>query len=243
MIPPSAETSSKVLSSDFDKSEILIDVRGVTKSYESDNRLVHALQGIDLHVPRGQFLAIVGRSGCGKSTLLNLLGGLDSPTAGDMTVAGQNLAGFNETDFTRYRRNVAGIVFQFFNLLPLLTVQENAALPALLAGVPRNEAFARAEQLLRSVGLEHRLQQQASLLSGGEMQRVAVARALINDPVLVLADEPTGNLDSQSAGGVLESLRELCRSQNKTVLMVTHSREAAAIADRIEEMRDGRFVK
>jgi len=223
-------------------SDILLEVRGVTKSYQADNRTVHALQGIDLSVPRGQFLAIVGRSGCGKSTLLNLLGGLDRPTSGELIVAGENLANFNENDFTRYRRNVAGIVFQFFNLLPLLSVQENTALPALLAGVARSEAFERADRLLRSVGLEHRLQQQASLLSGGEMQRVAIARALINDPQLVLADEPTGNLDSQSAGGVLDALRELCRSQNKTVLMVTHSREAAAVADRIEEMRDGRFV-
>ncbi|MDF2441127.1 MAG: putative transport system ATP-binding protein [Abditibacteriota bacterium] len=222
--------------------EALIEVRGVTKSYQADNRTVHALQGIDMSVSRGQFVAIVGRSGCGKSTLLNLLGGLDQPTSGDMLVAGRNLATFSEADFTRYRRDVAGIVFQFFNLLPLLTVRENAALPALLAGVPRSESFERADRLLQSVGLEHRLQQQASLLSGGEQQRVAIARALINDPQLVLADEPTGNLDSQSAGGVLDALRELCRSQNKTVLMVTHSREAAAIADRIEEMRDGQFI-
>ena len=224
-----------------------IDLQNVCKTYriedaEHSGREVRALQGINLTVARGEFLAIVGRSGCGKSTLLNLLGGLDAPDSGQMHVAGQHLETFDEAAFTRYRRDTVGIVFQFFNLLPLLTVIENAALPALLAGKPRHEVLRRAENLLVSVGLGDRLQQQASLLSGGEMQRVAVARALINQPQVLLADEPTGNLDSQSAQDVLEALRNLTRDGEHTVVMVTHSREAAAIADEIRTMRDGNFV-
>ncbi len=173
------------------ESNSAIDLRAVCKSYrideEANQREVRALQNVDLQVERGKFLAIVGRSGCGKSTLLNLLGGLDAPDSGQMCVAGQRLETFDETAFTRYRRDTVGIVFQFFNLLPLLTVIENAALPALLAGKPRRETLQRAEKLLISVGLGDRLQQQASLLSGGEMQRVAVARALINQPQVLFS--------------------------------------------------------
>ncbi len=221
----------------------LIEIAGLTKNYQVEKRVVHALQGVDLIVPSGQFLAIVGRSGCGKSTLLNLLGGLDTPSAGQLQVGGADVAALDERGLTNYRRDTVGIVFQFFNLMPLLTATENAALPALLAGKPKKPTFERARILLEKVGLGHRLDQGASLLSGGEMQRVAVARALINDPLLILADEPTGNLDSQSSQAVLGALRELTRDEGKTVVMVTHSREAAAIADVTREMRDGVFVE
>lgn len=221
----------------------LIEIAKLTKSYQVDKRVVHALQGVDLIVPSGQFLAIVGRSGCGKSTLLNLLGGLDTPSAGQIQVGGADVAALDERGLTNYRRDTVGIVFQFFNLMPLLTATENTALPALLAGKPKKPTFERARMLLEKVGLGHRLDQGASLLSGGEMQRVAVARALINDPLLILADEPTGNLDSQSSQAVLDALRELTRDEGKTVMMVTHSREAAAIADVTREMRDGVFVE
>lgn len=220
----------------------IITLNGVAKSYMAEGRMVNALQGVDLEVPRGQFMALVGRSGCGKSTLLNLLGGLDKPSTGAVQVNGLNLANLNETQLTQYRRDVVGIVFQFFNLLPLLTVLENTALPALLAGKDKKLSQARAAELLNIVGLGARLHQQASLLSGGEMQRVAVARALINDPQLILADEPTGNLDSKSAEPVLNGLYNLAKQEYKTVVMVTHSREAAAIADVTREMRDGKFV-
>lgn len=219
----------------------LISLRGVTKSYQAEGRTVDALRGVDLDVPAGEFLAIIGRSGCGKSTLLNILGGLDAPTAGTVTVSGERMERAGDAALTRYRRATVGIVFQFFNLMPLLTVLENAALPALLAGKPRRETEQRARELVARVGLEHRAMQQASLLSGGEMQRVAVARALINDPPLILADEPTGNLDSDSADSVLGALRELT-ALGKTVVMVTHSREAAGLADTTREMLDGRFV-
>ena len=220
----------------------LIEIADLTKTYEVEKRAVHALQGVNLSVPGGQFLAIIGRSGCGKSTLLNLLGGLDTPTQGVLKVGGADVAALDERGLTDYRRDTVGIVFQFFNLMPLLTATENAALPALLAGKPKKPTLQRARLLLEKVGLGHRLDQGASLLSGGEMQRVAVARALINDPLLILADEPTGNLDSQSSQSVLDALAELARDEGKTVVMVTHSREAAAIADVTREMRDGVFV-
>jgi ABC-type lipoprotein export system ATPase subunit len=220
----------------------MIVLHQVTKRYTVADRAVHALQGVDLEVGNGEFLALVGRSGCGKSTLLNLLGGLDVPSSGSLSVAGEEIQNYSEKQLTNYRRDRVGIVFQFFNLLPLLTVLENTALPALLAGKNRAATLERAELLLRNVGLGERLQQQVSLLSGGEMQRVAVSRALINDPQLILADEPTGNLDSKSAELVLDALRTLAKSEGKTVVMVTHSREAASIADKIREMSDGRFV-
>ena len=220
----------------------LIRLEGVTKTYTMEKRTVHALHGVNLEVPHGQFLAIVGRSGCGKSTLLNLLGGLDKPSVGTVHVADLDLAQLDDDALTQYRRATVGIVFQFFNLLPLLTVLENATLPALLAGRNKKQSIRRARELLDAVELSERADQQASLLSGGEMQRVAVVRALINDPPLLLADEPTGNLDSKSAQPVLRALHELSRSQAKTVVMVTHSREAATIADLTREMRDGQFV-
>lgn len=220
----------------------LIQIENLTKNYEVEGRVVGALQGIDLNVPEGEFLALVGRSGCGKSTLLNLLGGLDTPTTGSLRVAREEISALDERGLTDYRRHTVGIVFQFFNLMPLLSALENAALPALLAGKPKKATLQRAADLLEAVGLSHRLHQGASLLSGGEMQRVALARALINDPQLILADEPTGNLDSHSAQSVLEALSNLARSEGKTVVMVTHSLEAAQIADVTREMRDGKFV-
>jgi putative ABC transport system ATP-binding protein len=223
-------------------SDNLIALRRVTKSYVVEERTVHALQSVDLDVRRGEFLVIVGRSGCGKSTLLNLMGGIDKPSSGEVLVAGQDIAQMNEAQLTQYRRSTVGIVFQFFNLMPLLTVLENATLPALLAGKDKRQSETRARELLVSVGLGERIDQQASLLSGGEMQRVAVARALINDPQLLLADEPTGNLDSQSAASVLDALRMVTQNEGKTVVMVTHSREAAQSGTIVREMRDGQFI-
>ncbi len=225
-----------------DDSPLIISLRDVSKRYVTEGRTVHALQNIDLEVRRGEFLVLVGRSGCGKSTLLNLLGGLDKPSSGSVLVAGQDLALMNEASLTQYRRDTVGMVFQFFNLMPLLTVLENTILPALLAGKNKQQSEARGRELLTAIGLGERIAQQASLLSGGEMQRVAVARALINDPPLLLADEPTGNLDSQSAEAVLAALKSLTQREGKTVVMVTHSREAAQQGTLIREMRDGQFV-
>ena len=207
-IPQSPETSpnNRVLDSP------LVQLRNVTKTYLVEGREVQALKTVDLDVARGEFLVLVGRSGCGKSTLLNLLGGLDKPTSGEIRVSGKNIALMNDAQLTKYRRETVGIVFQFFNLMPLLTTLENAVLPALLSGKNRRQSLERARQLLEDVGLSHRIDQQVSLLSGGEMQRVALARALINDPQLILADEPTGNLDSRSAEPVLNALRDLAQN-------------------------------
>jgi putative ABC transport system ATP-binding protein len=237
---PQLETSP--FSPDVSTHNAIIALCDVSKTYVAEGRTVHALRGVHLEVARGEFFVIVGRSGCGKSTLLNLLGGIDKPSGGEVLVNGQNVAQMNEAQLTQYRRATVGIVFQFFNLMPLLTVLENTLLPALLAGKKREAVEDRGKVLLESVGLSHRIEQQASLLSGGEMQRVAVARALINDPQLVLADEPTGNLDSQSAGAVLEALKNLTQREGKTVVMVTHSREAAQTGTLVREMRDGLFV-
>ena len=244
---PSPTQQSPEKSTPTESGEPLIHIRGLAKDYEvaqhDATREVHALRGVDLDVEQGEFLAIIGRSGCGKSTLLNLLGGIDKPNAGILRVAELDVGDLSEKQLTQYRRATVGIVFQFFNLLPLLTVLENTTLPALLAGAARKESTLRAQELLESVGLSHRINQQASLLSGGEMQRVALARALINNPPLLLADEPTGNLDSKSAEIVLQALKNLTEARKKTVVMVTHSRDAATYADNVREMSDGAFIQ
>ncbi len=204
--------------------------------------VVRALDSLSLEVPAGEFVAIVGRSGSGKSTLLNLAAGIDRPTRGEVWVAGRELSRLTDDELTRERRDRIGIVYQFFNLLATLDVRENVALPSLLARRPERESLARAEALLAEVGLAHRLRSRPHMLSGGEMQRAAIARALMAEPRLVLADEPTGNLDSRAAAAVVETLGSLAARHDSTVVLVTHSREAAAAARRVVELRDGRVV-
>jgi len=221
--------------------DIIIRVVDVAKIYHEGNNKVVALAGVDLEVPRGQFLAIRGPSGCGKSTLINLLGGLDVPTRGKILIDQINLGNMDDTQLTRFRRDRVGIVFQFFNLVPILDVRENVTLPFLIKGRPIKEANERATELLRMVGLLERQNHHAQEISGGEMQRVAIARALINDPDIILADEPTGNLDSRTGGKILEVLARLNSDLNKTVVMATHSSETARFADRELMMRDGRL--
>lgn len=218
-------------------------MRDVSKNYPANQDQVHALRGASMQVARGEFVAIVGPSGCGKSTLLNLLGGIDYQSAGSLLVNGWDLSRFNESQLTHYRRYGVGIVFQFFNLLPLLSVLENVLLPTQLAGGNRSESLQSATELLDTVGLKEKMHRPASHLSGGEMQRVAVVRAMINKPLLLLADEPTGNLDTSSAGEVLKVLLDLTRQQQTTVLMVTHSEAAAQVAGRVLRMSDGEFVE
>lgn len=215
----------------------------VVKEFPVGAQTVRAVDGISLEVPEGQFLAVVGRSGSGKSTLLNLLAGIDTPTSGEIWVGDRELSRLSDDDLTRLRRDRLGIVYQFFNLLPTLSVRENVALPALLAGRSERETLARADALLDEVSMGHRRNARPHTLSGGEMQRAALARALIHDPRLVLADEPTGNLDSRTADQVLGLLRALGETHGVTVILVTHSREAAAIAERIVELRDGRIIR
>ena len=198
-----------------------------------------AVRGVSLELAPGEFVAVVGPSGCGKSTLLHLCGGMDRPTAGAVAVDGADLAGLDDEGLTALRRDRVGFVFQFFNLLPTLTLAENIALPLLLAGVPRGAGLARAEKGARRVGLAHRLEHYPAQVSGGELQRAAVARALVHRPALVIADEPTGNLDTDNGGRVLSLLLDLNRETGVAVLLATHDQTLAAAADRVLRLRDG----
>jgi putative ABC transport system ATP-binding protein len=219
----------------------MIKLVNVTKIYRQGIQQVTAVDGVNLKVSRGEFLAITGPSGCGKSTLLNLLGGLDVPTSGQVIIEGVDLADMDDARLTRFRRERVGIIFQFFNLIPILDVRENVALPFLIRGMSTAEANERATELLQMVGLLDRQDHHAQDISGGEMQRVAIARALINDPDIILADEPTGNLDSRAGKKILEILSRLKSDLRKTVILATHSSDAAQFADRQLMMRDGRL--
>ncbi len=220
----------------------LISLRGVTKTYRQGSEEVRALQKVDLDIGDGEFVAVTGKSGCGKSTLLHVIGGLEGITAGSIRFRGRDLSRYREEELTRYRRDQVGIVFQSFNLMPLLTLVENVALPRILKGTPSPEALRLAEDWLDRVNLRHRRDHKPHQVSGGEMQRAAVARALINRPALLLADEPTGNLDSTHAGQVLELFATLQAEEKLTVVMVTHAQEGARYADRVIRMQDGRLL-
>ena len=215
----------------------MVRLEEVSRVYQRGASSIRAVQGISLEVARGEFLAIMGPSGSGKSTLLNLIGGLDRPTAGDILIEGRSTRGFTEAEWTTLRRARIGVVFQFFNLLPGLTARENVALPLLLRGDADPEQ--RVEDCLAAVGLAHRGEHRPSELSGGEQQRVAVARALAHRPALLLADEPTGNLDSKVGHEIVQLIKTLARQGGQTVVLATHSRDAAAEADRVLIMRDG----
>ena len=215
----------------------MVRLEGVSRVYQRGVSIVRAVQGISLEVARGEFLAIMGPSGSGKSTLLNLIGGLDRPTEGDILIEGRSTRGLTETEWTTLRRERIGVVFQFFNLLPGLTARENVALPLLLRG--DTDPAKRVEDCLAAVGLAHRGEHRPSELSGGEQQRVALARALAHRPALLLADEPTGNLDSKVGREIVQLIKALARQGGQNVVLATHSRDAAAEADRVLIMRDG----
>jgi putative ABC transport system ATP-binding protein len=218
-----------------------IELLNVTKIYHQGDNPVVALDHINLKISKGEFLAITGKSGCGKSTLINIIGGLDSPDQGKILIDGEDISQMEDRLLTLFRRDRIGIVFQFFNLLPILNLEENVILPHLLRE-GSNPPSERTDRLLREMGLYERRHHKPHELSGGEMQRVAICRALINDPEIILADEPTGNLDSASGKQVLEILRRLKDEQRRTVLLVTHSQEGAVIADRVLRMQDGRLL-
>jgi ABC-type lipoprotein export system ATPase subunit len=222
-------------------SACVLRTRGLYKEYGKDAGLVRAVGGVDLQVMRGETVAITGPSGCGKSTLLYLLGGLDRPTGGEIWLDGQDLGRLSERGLARLRREAIGFVFQAFHLMDELTAVENVELPALLAGRSPREARRRAEELLEQVGLAGRAKFLPTQLSGGQRQRVAVARALVADPVVVLADEPTGNLDSAATADVLRLFDHL-HAVGQTLVIVTHDPRVAATADRTISMRDGVFV-
>ena len=197
------------------------------------------IEKVDLEVKRGEFVVIVGRSGSGKSTLLNLVSGLDRPDSGEVVVSGYSLANLDERGLSRLRRRHLGFVFQFFNLIPTLTVAENIRLPLALNGLPKNNSIIRTDGLLEELGLADCGERFPEELSGGEQQRAAIARALVHEPAIVIADEPTGNLDLETAAGVLGLLNETCRQRGATLVMATHSREMVGIADRVLTIRSG----
>jgi putative ABC transport system ATP-binding protein len=225
-----------------DAEECYIWVDNLSKSYQEGGQVRTVLQGVSAAFRRGEFIAILGKSGSGKSTFLNLLSGIDLADSGTICMNGIDLTALNERERTLFRRRNIGFVFQFFNLIPTLTVLENVILPAELAGLSTREAHRQARPLLEAVGLEQRLDAFPDRLSGGEQQRVAIARALINDPLLLLADEPTGNLDEETGAQVLALLDRLTRQAGKNMLMVTHNLEAAGNADRVYTLRDGKLV-
>ncbi len=222
--------------------DAMIEVSNVVKVYRRGKNEVNALQGVSLTVPRGQFLSVMGSSGSGKSTMLNLLGALDVPTSGTLRIDGKEISRFPDDELSKFRRDRLGFIFQFFNLLPTLTAVENVILPELLAGKNRDALEPRAKALLEQFGLKGRHHHRPDELSGGEMQRVAVARALLSEPALLLADEPTGNLDSKTGSEVLKLIREATRARNLTVVMVTHDPKAAEVGDRLVHLADGKIV-
>ncbi|MEZ5283895.1 MAG: ABC transporter ATP-binding protein [Vicinamibacterales bacterium] len=220
----------------------LLAATDLTKTYTGGTATVRALDGVSLFLERGDFAALVGPSGCGKSTLLHIAGAMDRPTSGRLVLEGQDLAALADDALTRLRRERIGFVFQFFNLLPTLTLGDNIALPCLLGGMAGAEADRRAAALADRVGIGHRLRHYPQEVSGGEMQRAAIARALVHEPALLIADEPTGNLDSDNGARVLALLAELNRELGVTILLATHAPEVAAAAGRVLRMKDGRFA-
>lgn len=220
-------------------SDSILTATGIRKSYSLGRRTLDVLRGVDFTARRGEFVALRGASGAGKSTLLHLLGGLDRPDAGDIQVCGQNLGQLPTATLTEFRNRRVGFIFQAYHLLPELDAVENAALPARMARVPAKVAQARAEDLLRRVGLGKRFEHRPYELSGGEQQRVAIARCLINNPELILADEPTGNLDTKTGAEILELLLSLRAEHRTTLIIATHDASVAAKAERVVELVDG----
>ena len=226
----------------FEHKGVNVRVEGVSKKYQMAAEEVHALRDSTWEVKKGEAVAIMGPSGCGKTTLLNLLGGVDRPTTGKILIDAQDLSAMNERALERHRLLRVGFVFQFFNLIPSITAIENLELPMVMAGVPDSECQTRAKSLLGLVGLEAKGQKRPEELSGGEQQRVAVALALANDPALILADEPTGNLDSTNAAVIANLLKSLATDHGKTVIMVSHDPKTVEVFPVVHAMRDGRFV-
>jgi putative ABC transport system ATP-binding protein len=220
----------------------IVEIRNLKKTYGKGNTTVTALNGINLSLEKGEFVSVMGPSGCGKSTLLHLMGGLDSYDSGDIILSGKNLGGMKDDEITILRRRNIGFIFQNFNLIPVLTALDNVALPRILDGMKTADAKAAAKTWLVRLGLGDRLDHRPSELSGGQQQRVAIARALASEPALILADEPTGNLDSLMGDEVVSLLKNITSEYGRTILMVTHDSRMAAYADRIIFLKDGTVV-
>jgi putative ABC transport system ATP-binding protein len=219
----------------------VVDAQAVTRDYGSGDTVVRALRGVDLQIPTGQFTAVMGPSGSGKSTLMHILAGLDLPTTGTVSIAGLDITHMTDTQLTQLRRDHIGFIFQFFNLLPMLTAEENILLPLRLAGEQVDSTW--ADEIIERVGLGDRRSHRPSELSGGQQQRVAIARALASRPTVMFADEPTGNLDSHTSAEILDLLRDMVSSYGQTTVMVTHDANAAAMADRVLFLADGMIVR
>jgi putative ABC transport system ATP-binding protein len=222
--------------------EVLIKIRNLSKSYVRGEQLIPVLEGVDLDVNRGEFIALMGPSGSGKSTLLNLIAGIDQPSGGTLEIGGINIADLNEGELADWRAANVGFIFQFYNLMPVLTAFENVELPLLLTHLSRRQRHDHVATALGMVGLSDRIDHYPNELSGGQQQRVAIARALVSDPTLIVADEPTGDLDRQTGGEVLDLLDELHRELGKTIVMVTHDPKAASRAGRLVHLEKGVLV-
>lgn len=223
--------------------EIIIELKDVWKTYQMGDNKVHALRGLNLKVKKGEFLAIVGPSGSGKSTAMNMIGVLDRPTKGNIFLSGKNIAKFSESGLAQVRGKKIGFIFQKFNLINTMSAKENIMLPLTFQGFSSIEREKRAQEMLKLVELENRQNHKPSELSGGQQQRVAIARALAVDPEVILADEPTGNLDSKTGGTVMDFLCKLHEEQKKTIIMVTHDNTLTKFAQRVETLKDGMIVK
>lgn len=221
----------------------MIVIKDLMKVYKMGRTEVFALRGVNAEIKEGEFVAIVGPSGCGKTTLLNLIGGIDVPTAGSILVNGTNICNYAEKELVDYRRRYVGMVFQFFNLVPTLTAYENVELPAMLAGIDKKAREKRVMGLLKSVGMVERAGHLPDEMSGGEQQRIAIATALVNNPTIILADEPTGELDKKTGLEILQLFKLLQKDEKKTLIVATHDHRIAEFADRILQMEDGRIVE
>lgn len=223
--------------------EAMIECRGITKNYRKGNNTITPLEALDLAVRKGEFLALMGPSGSGKTTLLNLLSGIDSPSSGSLVIAGVDIGKLPRRELTKWRAKHVGYIFQLYHLVPVLTAFENVELPLLLDNISKKERHAKVRAALELVGLGDRAHHTPAELSGGQEQRVAIARAIVADPPLLVADEPTGDLDRKSAARILDLLRELAREHHKTIVMVTHDARAAAAADRTLHLEKGQLLE
>ena len=219
----------------------ILEVQHISKTYGKGETRVNALNDVSFSVEQGEFVAIIGPSGSGKSTLLHILGGVDTPSSGNVIINGVNIATLNETALAIFRRRQIGLIYQFYNLIPILTVEENLTLPLLLDG--RKPDKRQIEELIRTLGLEKRIKHLPNQLSGGQQQRVSIGRALVNNPALLLADEPTGNLDSENSREIISLLRKFNKEHKQTVIIITHDERIAVSADRVIAIEDGRITR
>ena len=226
----------------MNENTFFLEAGGITKSFTIGKHRVEVLKGVDLQVSRGEWVALLGASGSGKTTLLDIIGTISRPDSGSLSLDGRDLIRISPRELVGFRRQNIGFVFQAYHMLPELNICENVMLPSLMGNQPKKKIRERARELLERVGLSHRMNHRANELSGGEQQRAAIARALMNSPRLLLADEPTGNLDSVTGSGILDLFKEFHAEKSMTIVMVTHDRSVAALADRTVELRDGRLV-